>query len=428
MPLLPKLLSFILVVACIITSQYAGAAEGARLATFRCDITPPKGQPLAGNDLLQTVEQPLLAKGVVLDANGRRYVICALDWCVVCNDSYHKLRGAIAEAAGVSFSRVAVQTVHQHTAPAIDIDPAPKPAGKNDDKSPPDFDAKVYDALVGRIAAAVRESLDRFQPFDRVGAGQAKVDRVASCRRMKDAEGKIRTRWSYVADLSVRNLPEGKIDPYLKTVTFARGEKPLVRMHYYATHPQTKYRDGRASSDIPGDAREELERKEGVFQVYFTGCAGDVTLGKYNEQTKENRAALAGRLLAGMEAASANTKFAPLGVLRWRTHLFSPLWKKDADADGKQIEHRPIELTSLQIGDIYMLHLPGEPLVDFQLYARRLRPDSFVAVAGYGDDGTGYICPKEAFSEGGYEPSASLLEPESEELLKKAVAELLGVE
>lgn len=424
-----RLFFVVLAVALIgFSSDPAVSDDGLRLATFRCDITPPAGQPLAGGEPLQTVEQPLLAKGIVLDVGGRRFVLCALDWCVVCNDSYRKLRAKIAAAAGVQPSFVAVQTVHQHTAPAIDIDPNEKPAEKKAENAPLPFDSKVYDSLVERIAAAVGQSLDRFQPFDRVGAGQAKVDRVASCRRMKDAEGKICTRWSFVEDLAVRNLPEGQIDPYLKTVTFARGGKPLVRLHYYATHPQTKYRDGRATSDIPGDAREELERKEEAFQIYFNGCAGDITLGKYNDGTKENRAELAGRLLAGMEAAAADTKLIPADSFVWRVHRLEPVWKKDVDSQGNKIARLPIELTSLQIGDIHILHLPGEPMLEFQRYAQSLKPDSFVAVAGYGDDGTGYICPEKAFAEGGYEPSASELKPESEPLVKKAIAALLGIE
>jgi len=36
-------------------------------------------------------------------------------------------------------------------------------------------------------------------------------------------------------------------------------------------------------------AREELEKREGVFQVYFTGCSGDITAGKYNPGTPESR-------------------------------------------------------------------------------------------------------------------------------------------
>ena len=60
----------------------------------------------------------------------------------------------------------------------------------------------------------------------------------------------------------MRALPEGTIDPYLKTITLARGEKPLVRLHYYATHPQTPYGDGRASSDMRG-RRPRRARAEG---------------------------------------------------------------------------------------------------------------------------------------------------------------------
>jgi len=67
-------------------------------------------------------------------------------------------------------------------------------------------------------------------------------------------------------------------------------------------------------------------------------------------------------------------------------------------------------------------------MVCFQLYAQGLKPESFVAVAGYGDGGPGYLCPEKAFAEGGYEPTASNVKPESETLLTKAIAALLGID
>ena len=76
------------------------AAGGLRVATFRCDVTPPLGQPLAGGEALRTVEQPLLAKGIVLESGGQRYVLCALDWCALCNASHDALQRKIASAAG----------------------------------------------------------------------------------------------------------------------------------------------------------------------------------------------------------------------------------------------------------------------------------------------------------------------------------------
>ena len=66
---------------------------------------------------------------------------------------------------------------------------------------------------------------------------------------------------------------------------------------------------------------------------------------------------------------------------------------------------RPLPLTSLQIGRVHILDLPGECLVDYQRFAQGSAPDDFVAVAAYTDLGPGYICTDKAFQEGGYEPT-----------------------
>jgi len=66
-------------------------------------------------------------------------------------------------------------------------------------------------------------------------------------------------------------------------------------------------------------------------------------------------------------------------------------------------------------------------MIDFQLYAQSLVPDRFLAVAAYGEGGTSYICTEASYKEGGYEPSASNLAPEAEQVLKKAIRTLLGV-
>ncbi len=428
-------------------------AQGLRLATFSCDVTPPLGQPMFKGDALGTVEQPLLAKGVVIESAGQRYVLCAVDWCVLCNGSYDSFRASVASAAGTIPAQVAVQTVHQHTAPIVDLDAQRllAEAGVPHLHLGPEAVIEIEQ----RLAAAVRQSLGKLQPFDRIGIGQAKVNCVAATRRPVDASGKIAVRYSSCTDPAITSLPEGKIDPYLKTITLAHGEKPLVRLHYYATHPQSRYGDGRATSDFPGIAREKLQRKEGVFQVYFTGCSGNVTVGKYNDGSDKSRKELVERLLAGMEASIAATRLAPATPIRWqvcptvlprRTGAGFTLADclaliKDAKSSPSARAYgvamravslcrgnQPIELTSLQIGSVYVLHLPGEPMIDFQLYAQSLKPGAFVAVAGYGDNTTGYLCPARAFPEGGYEPKQSIVKPESEILIKKAIAALLGTE
>jgi hypothetical protein len=428
-------------------------ADGLRVATFRCDVTPPLGQPMQAGDPLRTVERPLLAKGVVLEAGHQRYVLCAVDWCELCNGSHDAWQRTLATAAGTVPAHVAVQTVHQHTAPFVDIGVQKLVAGVGAPQL--HVDPQSLDAIESHVAAAVKEAVTKLEPFDQIGTGQAMVERVAASRRPVDASGKIAVRWSKCYDPAVRALPEGRIDPYLKTITLARGERPLVRLHYYATHPQTRYGDGRASSDFVGDARERLERKEGVFQIYFDGCGGDITVGKYNDGGPTRAKELAERLLAGMEASVAATKLAPAGAVRWRTcplllpprtdgdftlaasqtrmkdpkaHPTVRLYSGATRVAFAQRAQQPIELSSLAIGNVHIVHLPGEPMIEFQFFAQRLRPTDFVAVAGYGDCGTGYICTARAFIEGGYESTDSNVKPESEGLLKKAITALLNAD
>ncbi|NQT16008.1 MAG: hypothetical protein HQ582_24850 [Planctomycetes bacterium] len=444
----------VVAVSCLFGWSTGVAAAPLQVATFQCDVTPPLGEAIySGYQPLATVEHPLLAKGIVLDDGRRRYVLCSVDWCELCNSTHTLFRQKMAAAAGTETACVAVHTIHQHTAPMGDAD-AFKLLEKLENP-PPHPRPALFEEMAGRVARAVEQSLQRLEPFDSLGTGQAKVERVASSRRVPIEGGGIRVRWSSCRDPDLRAEPEGYIDPYLKTVTLARGNKPLVRMHYYATHPQSFYGDPRASYDFPGIAREALQQEEDVFQIYFNGCGGDVTAGKYNDGSPKARDELAARLLAGMKASVASTRLQPAPVIEWRTTpVILPLRtdpgytaadRSEAMGNAKlspstriyrgamriafadRIEE-PIQLSSLEIGPVRILHLPGESMIEFQLYAQRLLADGFVAVAAYGDCGPGYICTEKAFDEGGYEPTDSLVVPRSESILKTAIRQLLGVE
>ena len=85
---------------------------------------------------------------------------------------------------------------------------------------------------------------------------------------------------------------------------------------------------------------------------------------------------------------------------------------------------RPIDVTCLDLGQALVVHLPGEPFIEYQLKAQELRRDRFVCVAGYGDDGPGYIPTNQGFFEGGYEPTVALAAP-SEELMGRILAKVL---
>lgn len=417
-----------------------------RVATFQADVTPPMGAPLIWVMPVKQVLDPLLAKGVVLEDRRQRYVLCAVDWCGLGGRSHRLFVEKIAAAAGTTPERVAVQTLHQHTAPYVvgDGDALLEEIGRPAAR----FDEAALEKLADGVAASVRRAVGALAPFDRVGTSEAVVERVASARRLPAGGGKVTIRFSGDGKKpEMAAAPEGPVDRVVKTVTLAQGEKPLVRLHYYATHPQTWCCDGRVSADIVGTARERLEKAEGVFQVYFTGAAGNVTVGKYNDGSEARRAELAERLYEGLRRSDREIKWTAVKELEWRSaplvlpkkeglaeRLAAAKTESDeaarlrlaiAAAFGRRTE--PLTASALALGPVRVVHLPGEPFLEYQRFAQAVAPGRFVAVAGYGDIAPGYLCTDRAYAEGGYEPGASNTTVGVEAVLNRGIRAVLGV-
>src|SRR5262245_48763600 len=104
--------SFVLAAAFVaVISTSACAADGPlRIATFEADITPPIKTPLCDGlvDPAKEIVDPLSARGIVIFAEGRPIVLCAMDWVGVGNSGYEEFREALAKAAGTTKDRVCV--------------------------------------------------------------------------------------------------------------------------------------------------------------------------------------------------------------------------------------------------------------------------------------------------------------------------------
>jgi hypothetical protein len=426
------------------------------LATFSSDATPPLGHPLCGGwiEPVRGVTDPLKALGVVLLGAGKPVVLCSVDWTGLRNDGYRIWRAALAEAAHTVPENVALHCVHPHNAPFADVGAQKliESAG-----GPPSLDLTFYKKVVTGSAEALRKALAKTAEFTHVGVGAGMIEQVASNRRVIGPDGKVKfTRTSATKNKEARDAPEGLIDPKLRTLSFWNGENPLAALHFYATHPMSYYGDGMVSADFSGLARQKRQDEDPkVFQVYFNGSAGNVTAGKYNDGSKENRPVLRDRVHAGMIAAWKATERFPVRGWKWRVEpvALPPRTEpsfgekqstKDLN-DPKQTKARrnnaayqlawlnrkatPIEVTALEFGSrATTLHLPGEAFVEYQLSAHKLRPDSTICVAAYGDDGPGYIPTASAYLQGGYEPTVALSGPDSEAILLKAIAKVLDAD
>jgi uncharacterized protein (DUF2164 family) len=425
------------------------AGRGLKVSTFVADVTPPLGAPLCYGlvPVASEVVDKLWARGVVLRPAGERpIVLCAVDWLGIGNASRDRWRDVLAKAAGTVPERVALHTVHQHDAPGDDLSAhALLPAGVV--LSDNDFARGA--AL--RVAAAVKAS--KAVAVTSVTGGAAAVSEVASNRRIMGPDGKV----AFGRMTACRNspqcaAPEGVIDPLLRSVSFWAGEKRVATLSYYATHPMSYYGKGGVSSDFVGQARD---LQSDTFQVHFTGAAGNIGAGKYNDGAPANRAVLRDRMADAMRRAKAAEKPVALDAVRWVSESVAmPLRTgkgfseeeivaaiADTKLDPKQRANharylaflrltkagRKIDLTALRLGSFSVLHMPGELFVEYQLAAADMRKGELVATAAYGDYGPMYIGTARAYDEGGYETSAvSRVGPAVEDVLMGAMRKVLG--
>ncbi len=426
------------------------------IAHFRCDVTPPLGHSLLGGWISPAlaIDDSLEAIGYVLFGAGAPIVICALDWAGLMNDAHLAWRRALATGAGTTPDRVTVHCVHQHNTPFVC--PEANALAATCPDLPAMYDVGFFADCLARLQAVVAAAVARRERVAHVSHGQARVDQVASNRRIdRDEAGVIREmRLSSCTDPRLIALPEGTIDPILQTVAFhGRDGRRRVACHYYATHPMSFYRDGRVTSDFCGLARKRLQDEDPeCTHLYFTGCAGNISAGKYNDGSPAARMALTERIYAGMVAAGANGKPQPLAEVDWRIdEVLPPPTSSPTEAElvaavidpQRPLVERllpayrvgwlrrfargtPLVLSRLRLNDISVLHLPGEMFIEYQLRAQAMRPGQPVAVAAYGDDGIWYVPTCEEYSKGGYEVGVAFCAEEIDEILTQAMRRLLA--
>jgi len=446
-----------LAAAAAAASIHAAPAAGPRLtvAPFTEEVTPPIGHPCMGGGVapVKEIVDPLYATGFVLQGAGDPIVLVAVDWCEIRNDAYDRWREAIAAAVGTKRERVLVSCLHQHDTPVADLTAQ---RFLDDAKAKgaicmPEFHEKA----VRRVAKAARGAMSKTQRVTHVGTGQAKVDRIASNRRYVDEGGRVRfNRTSATRDPNIRAADEGLVDPYLKTLSLWDGDRPVLALGAYATHPMSFYGKGGASSDFVGLARKLRQAEEPkTHHVYVSGCSGNVTAGKYNEGAAENRIELAKRLHDAMREAWKNTTKRPLGECTFKSvPLRLPVrsGKGFTEADltrrlnedpkpfgqclaalglgwRKRVEAgEPIDVCAIDFGGPAFLLLPAEAYVEYQLFAQSTRPKGFVVTAGYGECGPGYIPTEQAWKENDSNLTDwCWVDPGCEAGMKKAIAEAL---
>lgn len=442
---------FLLFIAWFSFSGFLCDAQSLKVATFEADATPPIGSPVA-YATTRSVTDPLSARGIVILSDQKPIVLCAVDWIAIGNEGMDVWKERLAKAANTTTDRVSVHVLHQHDAPWCDFTFQRIVEAYGIEGIP--FDTAFLLRTIENVALAVEHAKNNAQVVTHLGFGEAKVEKVASNRRILGKDGKVAiVRYSSSTDSLAIAAPEGVIDPWLKCVSFWNKETPVAVLTYYATHPQSYYGTGDVSCDFVGIGRNAFEKVIGVPCVHFNGAGGNIAAGKYNNGSPEIRPVLASRMETGMQKAWQTTKKVPVSAkdLAWKSkfvalpvahHLVEDelraslkAMKKYTSATElaasqlawlKQTEAgRKVQVSSLRLGNTWLLHIPGEAFVEYQLAAKALRPNDHVCTAAYEEYGPVYIGTKVAYSQGGFEMTQSFVAPEVEEVLMDAIKEVL---
>lgn len=380
------------------------------------DITPKEPMWLAGwaarRAPASRTALELRAKALALeDVHGGRVVIVTADLIAIPREIAEAVASRVQQHGGLPRERLLFNASHTHTGPEIRPDKVPF------FEIPAEFAAKIpsyVTHLIDRMAEVIMAALSRLEPASlHVGSRRATF---AANRR--NAAGPV----DHDVPLLTARRPDGSV---------------LATLFGYACHNLTlpssfcEYH-----GDYAGVAQAELETEfAGATALFLAGAGADQDPAPRGgiEWAVEHGRALAAAVAGGVRVPARTVASEVAVAFENVTLELSPIpstaeleadtrcddpprRRKAAHLLALCAEKRPLPTTlrcPVQVlrlgGEILLIALGGEPVVD---YARRFKAEfrgSEVWVAGYANDMFGYLPTRAVQREGGYEGGRAAL-------------------
>jgi hypothetical protein len=374
------------------------------------EITPPMGVELAGygyflNRRCDGVEDPLYARAVAFDTEGKIRVLIDCDLLGLARWMVDAVRGALRDWYGIAPRDVMLLSTHTHTGPAVGGLPG---CGQVN----PAYSATVPGLLLQAAVAA--------------------IDDLAEVDSME------RGRWTLEHPVGYNRTGADQSDQEARAVIFRRGKKKPVAMVNYACHPVTYGRSTKVSADFPGAVTRQLE-KRGCLGVFLNGVCGDIdpvsNLERWGSGTTQTVEAYGAYIVDGMAAAlTAFSGDIPLAGALWTVEVQLADWSEqqmdqvveqvrgetgevysgsgyyraaldwrrgllEAKARGEgKLERSEIQV--LTLGDLVLVGLAYEAFTELAFNIRAAFPNREIWVLGNANATTGYMPRRKDLEEG----------------------------
>ena len=398
----------------------------------KVNITPPLGIPLIGSygkpsdDILDE----LYAKAMVFNDGNNTLIIVSCDLLYTpMEEIAGPARKIIVEKAGIPERNILICATHTHSGPEVFTKSKFRTA---DDRTPPDIDRSYLDTLVKKIAGSALIAYKEMRQV-KIGAAKGQAPEIVYNRRPKNKDGlvkmaftvppEVRATRKVVIDSSgeVRTtfvLPDdktewkfGPVDPEVCVLRVENMDGGLfASLVNFGCHPVTIYPflSTAVSADYPAFVTSVVEQAEGGLCLFTLGLAGDaVPFDRGLAQCRQIGRAVGGEALRRLQFVTT-TGDVTLGGLK--TQVAFPTKKPAAEKTGG-VDKIPDPVTSeiqvLRLGDIYILGLPGEVLVEVGLQIKKRAGLENLFIVSLSNDAIGYVCHSAAYDEGGYEPAGA---------------------
>lgn len=430
------------------------------------DITPPRGCPMAGYYSVRGAEgthDPLHAKALVLEKDGVKVALVALDLISTTRGLVEDTRAIIVKETGIPGKNVMISATHSHTGPIL--------WGRTQRDELLGGSSQIAQEymkdLPARIAAAVKNA-DAARKPARVSFGVGKEEGLAFNRRFHMLDGSVGWNPGKKNPKIVR--PAGPTDPSVPVVFFETTEKTPKTIAVYVNFAMHLDTVGGLyySADYPFTLAKALAAVKGddAVTVFTTGTCGDINHINVNDsrpQKGPGEAARIGTRLAGEvlrtfdklkpasdgplrvssamvelglppvtpeEMTAAKRVIAELQAARKPAPKFLDQVQafKAVDVTARLGKPHSVEVQVISLGDdLAWVSLPGEIFVELGMQVKRGSPFQQTMIAELANGAIGYIPNRIAYSQGNYEVvSARCAVGSGEKLVDEAIRQLRG--
>ncbi|MHC4086638.1 MAG: neutral/alkaline non-lysosomal ceramidase N-terminal domain-containing protein [Planctomycetota bacterium] len=398
-----------------------------RAGSAKIDITPEKPVKMSGyagrKDLSDGVHDPLSARIVVFENNGKRLVLVSTDLLGFYGGTAEPFRKAILNEFKLKPSELFLTAIHTHAGPTLTID---KKKGHPNN-------LEYTENLKSKLIKVIRKAFDNVGEV-RTGIGVGYSPVGANRRQLvisKDGSSAIHLG---------RN-PYGPTDKEVLVMKVAKPDGTVIAALFdYATHATCLGgKNLTISGDVLGLAEQFVEKilSKDIISPAFAGASGNIdpwfkVLPSFNtEPGWIPEPVLLGTML-GEEVVHVYrdiNKVYPGGKVNTSFKALKLPGKPKGEVSTKK-DSPPAELsiTAGRVGDAAFVGIGCEVLMEIGRAIKDASPFKHTFVITHCNGAAGYLVPEHLYIEGGYEVRSSPFSPQAADMvIKEAVRMLHGL-